>query len=218
LSGVTLTGGTTYYIMVSSFGPPDPNPVALGGKSVLNFQFVQPPFSLTPQAPTSVTVAAGNPASYTVAVAPVNAFTGTVMLSCSSPAPATTCSVSPTSVTLGGSTNVTVTVATTRRGALPPPRFPGRYSPHGRTAPLGLLAMLALFLAVIVARRPRHALAFSLPLTGLLLLLAALAAGCGGGSGGGGGATGTTAGTYTITVTGTSGASTSRATVTMVVN
>lgn len=220
LSGVALTGGTTYYIMVSSFGPPDPNPIALGGKSVLNFQFGQPPFSLTPQAPTSVTVSAGNSASYTIAVAPANAFTGTVMLSCSSPAPATSCSVNPTSVTLGSSTNVTVTVATTRRGALPPPRFPGRYSPLGRRAPLGLLAILVLFFAVSVARRPRHALAFSLPLAGLLLLLAAMAAGCGGGSGGGGGggATGTTAGTYTITVTGTSGASTSRATVTLVVN
>src|SRR5262249_8257062 len=32
LTGVALTSGTTYYIAVSSFGPPDPNPIALGGK------------------------------------------------------------------------------------------------------------------------------------------------------------------------------------------
>lgn len=39
LQGVPLTAGTTYYIMVSSFGPPNPNPIALGGRSQLNFSF-----------------------------------------------------------------------------------------------------------------------------------------------------------------------------------
>jgi hypothetical protein len=39
LSGVALTAGSTYYVMVGSFGPPDPNPVALGGRSQLNFSY-----------------------------------------------------------------------------------------------------------------------------------------------------------------------------------
>ena len=39
LTNVPLTAGTTYYIMVSSFGPPDPNPIALGGRSQLNFSY-----------------------------------------------------------------------------------------------------------------------------------------------------------------------------------
>jgi IPT/TIG domain-containing protein len=39
LIGVPLTAGTPYYIMVSSFGPPDPNPIALGGRSQLNFSY-----------------------------------------------------------------------------------------------------------------------------------------------------------------------------------
>ena len=39
LQGVPLTAGTTYYIMVSSFGPPDPNPIALGGKSAFTFYY-----------------------------------------------------------------------------------------------------------------------------------------------------------------------------------
>lgn len=39
ITNLNVTGGTTYYIMVSSFGPPDPNPIALGGKSVLNLSF-----------------------------------------------------------------------------------------------------------------------------------------------------------------------------------
>jgi hypothetical protein len=39
LTGVALTAGTTYYIMVSSFGPPDSNPVALGGGAFFHFSF-----------------------------------------------------------------------------------------------------------------------------------------------------------------------------------
>jgi len=39
VTNVPLNAGTTYYIMVSSFGPADPNPIALGGMSVLNFSF-----------------------------------------------------------------------------------------------------------------------------------------------------------------------------------
>jgi len=39
LQSVPLTVGTTYSIMVSSFGPPDPNPVALGGRSQLDFSY-----------------------------------------------------------------------------------------------------------------------------------------------------------------------------------
>jgi hypothetical protein len=39
LLNVPLTAGTTYYIMVSSFGPPDPNPIALGGSSQFHFSY-----------------------------------------------------------------------------------------------------------------------------------------------------------------------------------
>jgi hypothetical protein len=62
LSGVPLTAGTTYYIMISSFGPPDPNPVALGGKSQFNFSYnggFNPPANVTSLSPTSV--ASGGP-------------------------------------------------------------------------------------------------------------------------------------------------------------
>lgn len=53
---VSLNTGTTYYIMVSSFGPPDPNPQALGGKSVLNFYYnggYNPQPTITSISPTS---------------------------------------------------------------------------------------------------------------------------------------------------------------------
>jgi len=39
LTGVALTAGTTYYIMVGSFGPPDANPGALGGRLQLDFLY-----------------------------------------------------------------------------------------------------------------------------------------------------------------------------------
>lgn len=45
LTSVPLTASTTYYIMVSSFGPPDPNPIGLGGSSNFHFQYN---FGLTP--------------------------------------------------------------------------------------------------------------------------------------------------------------------------
>lgn len=56
LSNVPLTAGTTYYIMVSSFGPPDSNPIALGGRSQLNFSYnggFNPTPSITSLSPTS---------------------------------------------------------------------------------------------------------------------------------------------------------------------
>jgi hypothetical protein len=69
LTNLGVTAGTTYYIMVSSFGPADPNPVALGGKTVFNFQFTSSSTttpsitSLTPNSGpvgTSVTIAGTN--------------------------------------------------------------------------------------------------------------------------------------------------------------
>jgi len=56
LSNVSLTAGTTYYIMVSAFGPPDPNPIALGGATVFHFSFnggLTPAPTITSISPTS---------------------------------------------------------------------------------------------------------------------------------------------------------------------
>jgi photosystem II stability/assembly factor-like uncharacterized protein len=56
LQNVPLTAGTTYYIMVSSFGPPDPNPIALGGKAQLFFVYnsgYTPTPTITSISPTS---------------------------------------------------------------------------------------------------------------------------------------------------------------------
>lgn len=68
LTSLPVVGGTTYYIMVSSFGPADPNPIALGGETIFNLTFVSnasaPSItSLTPNSGpigTSVTIAGSN--------------------------------------------------------------------------------------------------------------------------------------------------------------
>ena len=77
LSGIPLTAGTTYYIMVSSFGPPDPNPIALGGKSQLNFSYnsgLYPTPTITSISPTSAN--SGDP-GFTLTVNGTNFFNGT---------------------------------------------------------------------------------------------------------------------------------------------
>jgi Bacterial Ig-like domain (group 3)/IPT/TIG domain len=68
IQNLNVTAGTTYFIMVSSFGPADPNPIALGGKSVFNLTFASSATapsitSLTPNSGpvgTSVTIAGAN--------------------------------------------------------------------------------------------------------------------------------------------------------------
>lgn len=78
--GVPLTAGTTYYIMVSSFGPPDPNPVALGGESVLNFSYnngQNPPATITSASPT--TAASGGP-TFTITVTGTGILSGASVL------------------------------------------------------------------------------------------------------------------------------------------
>src|SRR5207245_3107764 len=60
LTNVALNAGTTYYIMVSSFGALYPDPLAFGGKSVLNFSFTgtlanNPVPSIATLSPTSAT-------------------------------------------------------------------------------------------------------------------------------------------------------------------
>jgi hypothetical protein len=167
-------------------------------------------FTLTPQAPTSVTVNAGQPASFTIAVAAKNGFSSAVTFTCSSPAARTGCTANPASVTPPGSTTVTVTTAA-RSGM--PPAAPWRMRAWPIYAPLlALVAVLLILLTRVRARRVR--LTLSLPLAAVFLVLVFQAAGCSGG----GGSTGTPAGTYMITVTGTSGGTTHNTPVTLIVN
>jgi photosystem II stability/assembly factor-like uncharacterized protein len=220
LTNVTLSAGTTYYIMVSSFGPPDPNPVALGGKSVLNFSFTggiggtSPDFTMTPQAPSSVTVNSGSPATYTVAIAGTNGFTGNVAVSCSLSAAATTCAANPASVAAGS--NTTITVTTTAHQMLPP-SWPQRLRLWPRSLPVLFLTALLMMLLARMARTRRQRLAIAAPAAGVILFLLFQAVGCSGVHGGSN-IHGTQAGTYTVTITGTGNGTTHTATVSLTVN
>jgi len=184
-------------------------------------------FSLSSQGTTSQTVPAGQVATYAnaVAVAPLNGYTGTVKLSCSLAAPATTCAVDPSSFGVTTGTGLAaVTVSTTARSSLMvgnplPPLLP-ILAILQASALCAILCFLALHLRRPFPIRYARVGAFL-----LFVLATALAVhGCGGGGSGsgssGGGtppASGTTAGTYTITVTGVSGSTTHTTTLTLIV-
>jgi Subtilase family len=76
-------------------------------------------YSISPN-PTSATISAGQPATYTLTLAPINGFNQAVSLTCNGFPPASTCLIAPSTVTLDGtnSATVTVTVQTSARAAL----------------------------------------------------------------------------------------------------
>src|SRR5258708_4787092 len=142
-----------------------------------------PDFNIS-AAPSAVSIAAGQSASYSASVTPVGGFKGTVTLSCGgAPVVATTCSISPTQVTLDGSNPAmaSVTLTTTAHSSFPPPIAPQRLAP-----PLPLGRLLARFFAYLfvcallcrLACIPRKRL---LVTAAVALPIALLCASCGGG-------------------------------------
>jgi Phosphoesterase family/Abnormal spindle-like microcephaly-assoc'd, ASPM-SPD-2-Hydin len=172
-------------------------------------------FSLS-ASPTSGTITAGQSAAFTLNVSPSGGFSQTVSLACSGAPQAGTCTISPSSVTLNGSsvstTNIMVT--TTARGmlGLPPgprwifPRLPAVGKRMELTKILWLMATLAL-LGLLAGRRGQVRLTL-----GFALLVVALGAGCTGTVKSTMPVSGTPAGTYTLTLTGASGAGSSATT------
>jgi hypothetical protein len=157
--------------------------------------------------PGSISVQPGATTGNTATITLVgnNGFSGTVNLTCSiTPVAANdppACALSPTSVTLSGTTtqSSTLSVSTTAKTSADNRIF---WQKAGGAA-LAVVLMLAL-----PQRRRRWLAMFAL----LAIVASAGVVGCGGGGGTGGGGgggsggnSGTTAGTYTITVTGTSG-------------
>lgn len=157
----------------------------------------------------SVTAGATTGNTSAISVTPASGFTGAVALTCaltSSPTGASdlpTCALSPTSVTISGTTagTSTLTVASTAHtsSALVYP-LKNVFEAAGGT----VLACILMF--TIPARRKGwrailSLIAFAIAISGVI--------GCGGGSGSGGGGNtgGTTSGTYVFTVTGSGSAS-----------
>lgn len=177
-------------------------------------------FSLSATPPLYTVTTAGNSATYTVSVAPIDGFNQAVVLSCSStglPQDAS-CSFSPASVapTVPSAVTSTLTITTTAQSSSLLPTGKQPLFPGGREPPLiwGLLAWLLfaglagwkIFHASPEAQalpRKRAALAVG----GLfgVVLLASLLAGCGPSNPVSGTGSGTQAGTYTIVIQGTLG-------------
>jgi hypothetical protein len=123
-------------------------------------------------APSNLSVAAGQSASYTASVTPVGGFKGIVTLTCAGAPAASTCSISPSSVTLDGNdpATATVTLTTTARSfflLVPRPRL------------LILGKLVATFVAYLLlcamlwtlARTPRKRLLLAATLTVPIALL-----------------------------------------------
>jgi subtilisin family serine protease len=166
-------------------------------------------------APSAVSIAAGQSASYSASVTPVGGFKGTVTLSCAGAPVATTCSISPPQVSLDGSnpTMASVTLTTTAHSSFQP------IAPQQFAPPLPLGRLLARFFAYLfvcamlwrLACIPRKRL---LVTAAIALPIALLCASCG--SGGSSSTSqpppppppptqqGTPPGAFVITVTGTS--------------
>ena len=181
-------------------------------------------FSLVPAtgAPTSVTIAAGQTASFNLRAAGTTGFTGTVAFACTGAPSGATCSVTPPSVALNGTTPaaVSVSIATTARTAAE--LNSSWASPAGISTPRGgiFMSIVAgmLGLAVLArTRKPRQQAGMVMA----LLVVAAVLAGCTASTGNttpsspGGG---TPPGTSTITVTATSGGISHAVTLTLRVN
>jgi hypothetical protein len=175
-----------------------------------------PDFSIS-AGPSSATIAAGSPANYTVTAAPTSNFNGTVTWGCTGAPAASTCTVSPSPVTLNGSSTATATVTlTTMARVLAPPMFLPRHAPPMPIwvmleACFAGLAVLLLFctLSRALPQRPGRAAA-----AGLLALSLCIYA-CGGGYGSPPGAGGPTLSSVAPNPTTVNGGSSSTGTVTL---
>jgi hypothetical protein len=152
--------------------------------------------------------------SSVISITPTNGFNGTVSLTCAiTPTAASnppTCALSPSSVTLSGTTPQTSTLTITTTGG----SLVQNKSPFSRWGYGGGTAFAALFLFFIPRRRR------SWP--ALLLMMLSIgslagAVGCGSSNTISNASTGTSVGAYTVTITGTSGSTKATGSVNLVV-
>jgi hypothetical protein len=161
-------------------------------------------FSLA-SAPGSDTIKAGSTANYILTVSPVGgSFGDPVTLTCTGLPAHTSCGLSPTAVTPGGSAATsTLSITTTATVAQVAPIRPSQCAPiYAVWIQLQGIGLLGMMLAA-PKRLTRKARTLILPL--LLIMSLVFMIGCGGTGIVQTPQTGTTPGTYTITVTGTSG-------------
>jgi uncharacterized protein (TIGR03118 family) len=183
---------------------------------------VTPDFNIS-ASQTTLTITAGQPASFTVTVGGLNGFNSAVNLTCPNPPPGSTCSLSPMSVLpkSGGMATSMVTIATSSnpyqmmasgKGNNPAPTV------FAMLLPIPALGFLGLMLGGSGDKRRFRGRKWLHHLTGSLLLVMATAfllgaSGCYSKKTG----TGTQRGTTTVMITGTSGSITHSTSVTLTV-
>jgi Beta-propeller repeat/Domain of unknown function DUF11 len=169
--------------------------------------------------PPSVTVVAGQPASYQIALTPQQTYSASISLTCSAGLPggnpASTCSFSTTPVTLQGTSpsQVTLTISTSPRTTTTVELLPRGGPFYAAWLPITGLAFLGLGVRGRVKRKGSLLGGFLLL---ALMTLVALQPACGGHSSTTT-TTGTPAGTYTVTVSATSGTFSQTTPITLVV-
>jgi Abnormal spindle-like microcephaly-assoc'd, ASPM-SPD-2-Hydin len=155
-----------------------------------------PDFNVSLPSPTSLTIAAGQTARYSLDVQPLGGFNQTVTLTCGGAPAGATCML-PASISLSTEVGFYVSVATTAR---PVAMNRSSFSRGGRWLACGLFALpLIVSLAGVAVRRPRARVHRRVWLV-LILAATSLVPACGSGTSGGG--AGTPAGTYLLTVAG----------------
>jgi hypothetical protein len=193
----TTGGSRTGTLSITDNATGSPQTVALTGSGE--------DFSMAATSTPSATISAGQTATYSVALAPTSGFAQNVALSCSGGPAMSTCSVTPSSVSLSGTAakNVRVAVATSSQGFVSP--FAG-VNPQQKMSLILLTTVFALvfFLAASASLRTSGRLRWAPALAMLLLASMTMTlTSCGGGSTSGASGTSTPeAGTYTVTVTG----------------
>src|SRR6266568_1658181 len=201
------TAAESATLTVTSSDSGSPHNVALSGTGTAAGT---PDFTIS-LSPTSGVVTAGGSVTFIATVTSQSGFASAVSLTCSGAPVASTCLLSPASVTPAANATVTSsgTITTTKRGMAPP------FAPFQPYSPLWLWSLLSLALALsaafIMARRTAKKLAWGWALITILAL-----AGCSGPPNRG--STGTPAGPATITVKGTSGTLSHSATFSLTVN
>ena len=198
----TATGARTGTLSVTDNAAGSPQTVALTGMGQ--------DFSVAYSGPATATVAPGQTANYTVAIAPFGGFRQTVTLSCSGAPAQSACSLSSSSVALG-STPASVTVSVRTTGTTASLTHPAGFPPASGTLAVWLafcgLSGLALLGSDGRSRKRHGRLLYGLAFLCLISLGIALSS-CGGGSTTGSSSTGNSAsatppGSYDLTVTGT---------------